>query len=187
MASYTYSKAFDTSTDFNSDYAPFDQTNLPNERGLSNFDQRHKIVVAGVLESPWKGFWEGFQLAPIVRYNSGHPFNLLAGSDLNGDHHSTNDRPAGAPRNSGLGPNYFDVDLRLARQIRINEKAGLQLMIDGFNLFNRTNYGSVNNVVGNIAGPFNLQGTSARAPNQALGFTSALPKRQFQIGARVTF
>jgi hypothetical protein len=187
MASYTLSKALDDSTDFNSDYAPFDQTSLRGERALSNFDQRHKIVIASVIESPWGGFWSGFQLSPIVRYNSGHPFNLLAGSDINGDRHSTNDRPAGAGRNTGLGPNYFDVDLRLARQIKLNERAGLQLIAEGFNIFNRTNFGSVNNVVGNIAGPFNLRGTSSRSPSQSLGFTSAFPKRQFQLGVRLTF
>jgi hypothetical protein len=187
MASYTLSKALDDSTDFNSDYAPFDETNLRGERALSNFDQRHKIVIASVIESPWSGFLSGFQLSPIVRYNSGHPFNLLAGSDINGDRHSTNDRPAGAGRNTGLGPNYFDVDLRLARRIKLNERAALQLIAEGFNIFNRTNFGSVNNVVGNIAGPFNLRGTSSRSPSQSLGFTSALPKRQFQLGLRLTF
>src|SRR5205807_806166 len=52
---YTLSKAFDTSTDFNSDFGPSDQTNLAAERALSTFDQRHKVVVAAILDSPWRG------------------------------------------------------------------------------------------------------------------------------------
>ena len=189
MSSYTYSKAIDDSTDFNSDFSPYDETNLRAERALSNFDQRHKIVIASVIESPWHGFWSGFQLAPIVRYNSGHPFNLLAGADVNGDRHSTNDRPLGVGRNTGRGPNYFDVDLRVSHRIKINEKAGVQLIAEGFNIFNRTNFASVNNVVGTnfTSSTANVSGLTSRLPNQPLGFTSTFPKRQIQLGVRLTF
>ena len=188
LANYTYSKAYDDVLDFNSDYGPNDQTNLAAEHSLSTFDQRHKIVIAGVLDSPWKNkILSGFQLSPIIRYNSPHPFNLLAGTNVNNDRHSTTDRPPGAGRNTGIGPNYFDVDMRLSSRIRLGEKASLQLMLEGFNIFNRTNYGSVNNVVGVIAPPFDLRGSSALSPSQPLGFTSAFPKRQLQFGVRLSF
>jgi hypothetical protein len=187
FGNYTYSKAIDQVTDFNSDYGPNDQTNLAAERGLSTFDQRHKIVVAAVLESPWKGALSGFQLSPIIRYNSPHPFNLLAGTNVNNDRHSTTDRPPGAGRNTGIGPNYFDFDMRLARRFKLTEKSTLQVMAEGFNIFNRTNFGSVNNVVGVIAPPFALHGSRALSPSQPLGFTSAFPKRQMQFGVRLSF
>ncbi len=199
IGNYTYSKAFDTSTDFNSDFGPQDNTSLGIERGLSDFDQRHKFVVAAVLDSPWKNaVLSGFELAPIVRYNTGHPFNLLAGSDVNGDRHSTNDRPIGAGRNTGLGPDYADFDMRLSRQFKLREKANLQLIAEGFNLLNRTNFASVNNVVGLGFGlptaeggvgstTFHVHGTSAVGPSQPLGFTSAFPKREIQLGVRLTF
>lgn len=187
FGNYTYSKAIDQVTDFNSDYGPNDQTNLAAERGLSTFDQRHKIVVAAVLESPWKGALSGFQLSPIIRYNSPHPFNLLAGTNVNNDRHSTTDRPPGAGRNTGIGPNYFDFDMRLARHFKLTEKATLQVIAEGFNIFNRTNFGSVNNVVGVIAPPFDLHGSSALSPSHPLGFTSAFPKRQLQFGVRLSF
>lgn len=188
LANYTYSKAHDDVLDFNSDYGPNDQTCLSCEHSLSTFDQRHKIVIAGVLDSPWKNkILSGFQLSPIIRYNSPHPFNLLAGTNVNNDRHSTNDRPPGAGRNTGIGPNYFDVDMRLSRGIRLSDKANLQLMLEGFNIFNRTNYASVNNVVGVIGPPFDLRGSSALSPSQPLGFTSAYPKRQLQFGVRLSF
>jgi hypothetical protein len=199
LGNYTYSKAFDTSTDFNSDFGPQDNTNLSAERGLSDFDQRHKFVAAAVINSPWKNaFLTGFTLSPIVRFNSGHPFNLLAGADVNGDRHSTNDRAIGAGRNTGRGPNYADFDLRLSRIIKLSEKAELQLVAEGFNLLNRTNFASVNNVVGPGFGlpltaggagatTFNVEGTSALLPSQPLGFTSAFPKREIQLGLRVSF
>jgi hypothetical protein len=188
FANYTFSKAIDDVTDFNSDYGPNDQTNLAAERSLSTFDQRHKLVIAAVVDSPWKNrALSGFQLSPIIRYNSPHPFNLLAGTNVNNDRHSTTDRPPGAGRNTGIGPNYFDVDMRLTRRFGLGEKANLQLILEGFNLFNRTNFASVNNVVGVIAPPFNLHGSSALSPSQPLGFTSTFPKRQLQFGVRLSF
>jgi hypothetical protein len=73
----------------------------------------------------------GFEISPIVSYHSGHPFNLLAGADINGDNHFTNDRPPGAPRNSRLGPNYAVFDIRLARRFKFGERANLQFTAEG--------------------------------------------------------
>src|SRR5262249_30659021 len=132
LASYTLSKAFDTTTDFNSDFGPQDNTNLAAERGLSSFDQRHKVVFATMIDTGHFGgaVLSGFQLSPVVRYNSGHPFNLLAGADVNGDRHSTNDRPIGAARNTGEGPDYATVDMRLTRTFRMGERANLQILAE---------------------------------------------------------
>jgi hypothetical protein len=191
LANYTLSKAFDTTTDFNSDFGPVDNTNLAGERGLSTFDQRHKVVIATILDTGNNHgrLLNGFQLAPIFRYNSGHPFDLLAGADLNGDRHSTNDRPIGAARNTGLGPDFMDFDMRLTRRFKMGERANLQLLAEGFNLANRTNFASVNNIVGPtvIGNTFNVKGSSALSPSTPLGFTSAFPMRQLQLGIRIGF
>ena len=200
LANYTLSKAFDTTTDFNSDFGPADNTNLAGEHGLSNFDQRHKVVIATIVDTGSKlgPILSGFQLSPIYRYNSGHPFNLLAGADVNGDRHSTNDRPIGAARNTGLGPDFMSFDMRLTRRFKMGERANLQLLAEGFNLANRTNFASVNNIVGpNFGLPvaaggqgfttFNVKGTSSLSPSSPLAFTSALPTRQLQLGVRIGF
>src|SRR5579859_3829182 len=191
LGNYTLSKAFDTTTDFNSDFGPVDNTNLAAERALSTFDQRHKVVIATIVDTGNNGgrLLSGFQLAPIFRYNSGHPFNLLAGADLNGDRHSTNDRPIGAARNTGLGPDFMDFDMRITRRFKMGERANLQLLAEGFNLANRTNFASVNNIVGRtvIGNTFNVKGSSALSPSTPLGFTSAFPMRQLQFGIRVGF
>ncbi|HTC95677.1 MAG TPA: TonB-dependent receptor [Terriglobales bacterium] len=205
MANYTYSKGIDTTTDFNSDYAPMDETtSLRAERAVSDFDQRHKLVIAGTFETPWKGtcadgidcLFGGLSFSPIIRYNSSHPFNLLAGTDVNGDNHATNDRPIGVPRNSGIGPDFLTFDMRVARRIPIGERYAVQLTAEGFNLFNRSNFASVNNVVGpsfstaSTFTTFNVQGSKSLAPTTPLGFTSMLPVngwRQLQFGVRLTF
>ena len=182
FANYTFSKAIDEVTDFNSDFQPSDQTNLRAERSLSAFDQRHKFVVASVIDSPW------FTVSPIIRANSGRPFNLLAGADLNADRHSTTDRPPFIGRNTGRGPNFWTVDLRVSRKIGLGERANLEVLAEAFNLFNRLNFASVNNTVGaTYAGPLNPSGDKSLNPSQPLGFTSAAGPRRFQLGVRLNF
>jgi hypothetical protein len=209
FGNYTYSKGFDTSTDFNSDYGPQDPTNLNLDRAVSEFDERHKLVIAGVLDSPWtQSILSGFQLAPIFQAHSGHPFNLLAGGEVNGDNHTTNERPIGAPRDTGLGPDYIDFDMRLTWGHKVGDKANLQFTAEGFNLANRTNFASVNNEVSplfalpaDVGGSGNTtfvvrgirpgtvlaNGGGTATSSTPLAFTSALPKREIQLGLRLTF
>jgi hypothetical protein len=194
FASYTYSKAFDTGTDFNTDFGPQDPTDLQLDRALSEFDERNKVVAAGVINSPWKNaFLSGFQFSPVFQYHSGHPFNLLAGGEVNGDNHTTNERPIGAPRDTGLGPSYVDFDARLTWQHKLGERVTLLLTAEGFNIANHTNYASVNNEVSPLFGltpgftTFNVHGSAALSPSTPLGYTSDFAKREIQFGCRFNF
>ncbi len=194
FGNYTYSKAFDTGTDFNTDFGPQDPTDLSLERALSEFDERNKVVLAGVFDSPSKNtFLKGFQFSPIFQYHSGHPFNLLAGGQVNGNNHITNERPIGSPRDTGLGPSFVDFDMRLTWQHNLGERLNLQLTCEAFNLANHTNYASVNNEVSPLFGfqpgftTFNVHGSSNLSPSTPLGFTSDFAKREFQLGVRMTF
>ena len=191
---YTFSKSIDESTDYNSDFQPNDQMCRSCERALSSFDQRHKLVAYAVLQTAgagaaagWRRALADFTATPIFRYNSSRPFNLLAGGELNNDRHNTTDRPFFAGRNTGIGPSFWTFDLRVGRRFRFGEKTSLDVMAEGFNLFNKLNYGSVNNTVGNIAGPFNLSGRDDRSPSEPLGFTSAMDPRRIQLGLRLSF
>ena len=182
-ANYTFSRATDEVTDYNSDFQANDQTNLRAERSLSSFDQRHKFVAFGLWQAPG-----GLQLTPIFRANSGRPFNLLTGIDINNDQHSTTDRPPGAGRNTGHGPSFVTFDMRLAKQVRLGgERRVLQLTAEAFNLTNTLNYSSVNNTVGLLAPPFRVTGRDDRTPSEALGFTSAFDARRVQLGVRFSF
>ncbi|MFZ3265578.1 MAG: TonB-dependent receptor [Terriglobales bacterium] len=203
FGNYTFSKGFDTSTDYNTDYGPQDPTNLNLDRSLSEFAERHKVLIAGVLDSPWRQpILSGFQLAPIFEAHSGHPFNLLAGGEVNGNNHTTNERPIGAPRDTGLGPDYIDFDMRLSWAHKLGEKANVRFTAEGFNIANRTNFASVNNEVSPLFGftpgftTFNVRGMRPGTPlagggtatsSTPLAFTSAFPKRQIQFGLRFTF
>jgi len=147
-----------------------------------SFDQRHKFVLYGTWVSPLR-----VTVLPIISGHSGRPFNLLAGFGLDRDHHSNTDRPVGAGRDTGLGSDLWTVDLRLGRERPIGERVTLQLTAETFNLLNRLNYASVNNVVGNMEGPFKVTGRHDRLPTEPLGFSSAFEPRRVQIGIRVSF
>ena len=179
--SYTLSKAIDTAGNFFFS-SPQDSSNLRDERGLSDNDQRHRLTLSGTLEAPrtgapglWRGL-AGFQLGYIFTYASAAPFNVLTGHDRNGDT-NFNDRPAGLGRNTGRGFGFASLDLRLGRRFPLTERAELETVVEGFNVLNRANYQVPNNVYG-----------SGRAPLPSFGLpTAAADPRQVQLGLRLMF
>ena len=94
---------------------------------------------------------------------------------MNGNNHTTNERPIGAPRDTGLGPNYVDFDMRLSWRHKLGERANLLFTAEGFNLANRTNYASVNNEVSPLFGldpgftTFNVSGIRPGTPLRVEG------------------
>jgi hypothetical protein len=203
-ANYTLSKTIDEATDFNTDYLAQNPLNIRDDRSLSAFDQRHRLVLSAVFISPFKKlFLRDWVFSPVYTAGSGRPFNLLIGFDTNNDSRLYNDRPAGVGRNTGRGEPYSSFDMRLARRFFVREQRFLELTFEAFNLFNNVNYNGINNVVGtacvanlptnpNCAGatdviapnPKGIKGISSTAP---LGFTSAAPARQLQFGIRYNF
>src|SRR5262249_15944814 len=143
LVSYTYSKALDDFVDF---FAETEEVNDPlklgNERGYSVNDVRNRFVLSGLVDIGYNKsvFTRDFHLSTIVPLNSGRPFNLLAGVDLNrnGDN-PPGDRPAGIARNQGITPGFAEVDMRLTRSIKFQEKYQVNLTFEAFNLFNRVN------------------------------------------------
>lgn len=154
-----------------------------------------------------KSWLRGFSFAPIVEVSSGRPFNILAVGDANGDFQSTNERPtvlsdgrlcatgvdAGCfqgifpangslGRNMGITHNYFSVDARVTRQIRIGERIRLDVIAEGFNLFNRFNEASAN--------PF-YQVVNAFGQRRGGKYysrpTAVFDPRQFQFGLKLNF
>jgi outer membrane receptor protein involved in Fe transport len=192
---YTFSKSIDEVTDFNSDWSAQNPLNLRLDRALSAFDQRHRAVFSGVFGSSFRNkVLADWTFAPIFTAQSGRPFNLLLGIDVNNDGRSQSDRPFDAPRNSGIGEPYYSFDARLARRFPFKETMYLELTIEGFNLFNRTNFTGVNNVVGSLSlaqlralATTHPRGNPLAAPTQPLGFTTAAPPRQLQFGVRFNF
>lgn len=182
-AHYTLSKAMDETLDFNTDFQPNDQLNARADRALSSFHQKHRFVGSGVIEK------KGFVFSPIFAANSGRPFNVLTGTDTLGDRHPNTHRPLRAGRNIGMGPSYFTIDARISRRFAIGERRNIELIAEGFNLLNRTNFKSLNNVVGDVMVeqlPQPLVGHPG-IPTVPLNFTSAFDPRQFQFGLKFNY
>jgi len=202
LSHYTLSKTIDEVTDFNSDFSAQNPLNLRADRALSAFDQRHRVVLTSVFQVPEDMFdnstantiFGNFVLAPIFTYGSGKPFNLLLGFDANNDGRSQSDRPGAVGRNTGKGEDFYSFDMRLSRRFNFSERRYLEVIAEGFNIFNRTNLQGINNVVGGLTIDQRNQliATQARgnrnaSPTTPLGFTSAAAARQFQFGARFGF
>src|SRR5262245_44350398 len=182
QVSYTLGKAIDDTVDFITDLQPANQLDLRNERSLSAFDQRHRLIVSGVLDPI-----AGITVSPIFTYASGHPFNLLLGFDANTDTQANTDRPAFAGRNTGRGPNYIGMDLRISKEFSLKRDSNyrLEAIAEAFNLFNRVNFSGVNNVVGTTRlASYSVEGNRQAKPADPLGFTSAFDPRQIQLGVK---
>src|SRR5262249_30096100 len=133
---YTFSKAIDDAVDFNSAFSAFLPTRLNLDRSVSVFDIRHNFVASGVFRSPWKAgaghnplarAFADITLSPVISMRSGIPFSILMGRDSNGDTHSAYDRPFFAPRNSGIGANFYSADVRLSKDLFIRREKGLKV------------------------------------------------------------
>jgi outer membrane receptor protein involved in Fe transport len=80
--SYTWSKSIDYNSQSSQAVTLQDSYNLRGDRGLSDFDARHRFVVSGLYELPFHGnqLTEGWQLSLITQSQSGNPVTLLAGN-----------------------------------------------------------------------------------------------------------
>ncbi|MGH9835472.1 MAG: hypothetical protein ACRD9Y_20830, partial [Blastocatellia bacterium] len=211
QANYTFSKAIDDQTDFNSAFAPPFPTRLFTERSLSTFDIRHNFVVSGVFQSPFKSWaLRDISLSPSIFIRGGIPFTVRTGADTNGDTRGGTDRLFNIGRNTGIGPNYRSVNLRLSKSFRVKQDGPMriELTADAANLFNRTNFAAVNEIVPVTVSPTGVL-TFPTALSQAdytastvrltgrkdrdftrgdpLSFTSAFNPRQILWGLKFVF
>jgi hypothetical protein len=208
LASYTWSHSIDDSSDLQTLLKPQDNRNFRAERADSLFDQRHRFVFSAVLASPpgWRKseslgerFLADFILAPIVEISSGRPFNILSGEDRNGDQQGSNERPSVAAdgtlirppfftsgslgRNRGITHGYASFDMRLTRAVHFGEHVRLDLIAEGFNLFNRFNEASASPFFEDV-NAFKQRDSAGRYFSRP---TAAFDSRQFQFGVKLNW
>ena len=164
----------------------------PEDFGPAFNDERHHLTISGVWNLPW-----GMSFAPIVQAGSARPYNeidsvndlgmgggsaagalLAPGCTLQGYYNRT----CGLnPMNNKRGDPYFNVDTRVAKNIKLGEHRNLQLAFQAFNLFNHANYGNnFDNTVGDA---------TFGKPVGFINPTSTVAPRSFtgEFGARFTF
>jgi hypothetical protein len=175
QTSYTLSRAQDnggsqSSATFTPGFsALFDPFNPSGDSGLSPFDRRHKFVASVVYNTNFSGFGDtarailnGWTIAPIVNMFSGFrytavtngftpPAGVATGSTfgtgqaggINGSNGSL--RFGLTPNNAFHTPSIKYVDLRISRRFKVTEGSRIELLAEGFNIFNRTQVTGVNN------------------------------------------
>jgi hypothetical protein len=213
QTNYTLSRASDngqSSTTFTSNNLPFNAFDQANEEGLSNFDRRQKFV-ASVVYSPnpfkdgaAKHVFNGWTFAPILNAFSGQRVtgNISGSINPTSFGFSSSTTPGGGvngsggasrfaffPRNSFKQPNIWYVDARLSRRFSISEGVKLEVLAEGFNVFNRTQVTGVNATIYNLSGTtMTFNGTGSNPFFNVSGADSTLfRERQVQFAARFEF
>jgi hypothetical protein len=120
----------------------------PGDHGPSGEDIRHRFVLIGTLQLPWR-----FELSTLSQFESARPFTMATPADILNDGFSGNDRAVINGVMTSLdqfrGTPFYQVDLRVSRNIALGERVTLRPFAEFFNLFNRRNPG--NNYVGDIS------------------------------------
>ncbi len=181
------------------------------EWGPNPNDERHHVTISGIIDLP-KGFqlapiMQFGSARPFNLTNSANTLNT-GGGTTNAVVVPTNNPTnwlAYSGNNTGAqncfygingvsqgctiaaydplrGDPFFQLDMRLAKNIRIRERANLQLVAQAFNLTNRANYG--NDFNGNIASP-----TTFDHPAGFINPSSTVIPRSVwgELGVRFTF
>ena len=126
---------------------PADPYDMSGEYGRAGGDVRHRFFISGTIRAPW-----GVSLNPFISLNTGRPFNITIGRDLNGDTRFT-ERPSFAPegtacsliirctpfgnfntnpavgevripRNFGEGPGSVSVNMRVSKTWSFGREGG---------------------------------------------------------------
>src|SRR5215469_6688033 len=119
----------------------------PGDHGPSGEDIRHRFVLVGVVQLPWK-----LEASTLGQFESARPYTMTTPFDVNGDG-VANDRAIVNGVQTTLdqfrGSPFCQVDLRVSRNIVLGERATLRPFFEFFNVFNRLNPG--NNYVPDIS------------------------------------
>ncbi len=171
---YTLSKAMDNVSEFFFS-SPIDPFDINKDWGRSDDDQRHRLVLNGVVNI------HGFQVSGLLQYYSSLPFNITSGvTTIQG----TAGRPivngAFIDRNAGDGPDFFSLGARLSRAFKVAGRVQVEGVAEGFNLTNRQNNVAINGNFGSGAYPTN--------PSTTFGQVTAVgDPRAFQLAVRLRF
>ena len=155
-------------------------------------------------------FLADFTLAPIFEIATGRPFNILSNQDTNNDQSNQTDRPSVLPngvlcvpgtpgctplivngafatgdlgRNMGITHSFSSLDMRLMRSVRLGERMRLDIIAEGFNLFNRFNEGAASGFIDDV-NAFNKRASNGHYYSRP---TASFDPRQFQFGLKLNF
>lgn len=150
---------------------PQNQQDPKAEWGPADWDQRNHFGFYGMFNPEHL-----LNLGVGVFANSGKPWTILTGTDAYGDN-LFNARPEGVARNSEIGPDYADLDLRWGYDFKLQPKETdksptIGVSVSSFDVLNHLNGSYVDTTQG----------------SEDFGqVTSALPPRRVQLAMRLNF
>ncbi|HSE18687.1 MAG TPA: carboxypeptidase regulatory-like domain-containing protein [Pyrinomonadaceae bacterium] len=175
-ASYTWSKSIDYTSFSTGGILVQNSYDLPGERGLSDFDARHRFVLSSIYELPFhkNRLVSGWQLGVIVQSQSGNPFSVVTTNsavngvantlrpDVNGPVivvrevdqwfdtavFSAVPRFGNSGRNVIIGPAFNNTDISVIKNTYIGDRLRIQFRAEVFDVFNHANFGRPGNTVG---------------------------------------
>jgi len=198
------------------------QFDTRSSRGRAPTDQRHRLVIDGVWNLPFRmrssnaldRLVKDFRLSAILVAESGRPYSAqISASNLN---FSTPDGTQYSgfgggiygqgglsllptiERNSNTGDASYRVDLRLARDLRVTPRLVIEVLAEGFNIFNANIWTQYNNTA------FTATATTAATtspttpvvlvpttnfgtPSADSGFPDGTNARRFQVAVRFRY
>ena len=214
QSNYTWSRAIDYSQQFGT-FAPTFMTvsnpfDLSYDKGYSNNNIPHKFVASGVWRPAEffniaktgvaRAIFGDFQISPIFVVSTGYAINGTIPTSFPTPSFSTVSNTlfgAGGAlivpglRNKYHRPYTTTTDLRLSKRIRFGENMRLELLAEGFNIFNRSNVTAVNtsyiSSINFTTGVLTYNPTFGTTLSTGVNNTITLAPRQIQLGAKFHF
>jgi Carboxypeptidase regulatory-like domain/TonB dependent receptor len=205
--SYTWSKSIDYNSLSTQGIVVQNSYDLRGDRGLSSFDARHRVVVRGFYDLPFRGHWflEGWQMGAIFQAQTGNPVNIVtSNSTVTGLANTlrpnvtgpvailgTADRwfdtivfkPVNGFGNLGrdvvIGPGFTNTDFSVIKSLAIAERLRIQFRGEVFDLLNHANLGQPGSVAGSPA--------FGRIVNTRFPTGESGSSRQVQFGVKLSF
>jgi len=206
-ASFTWAKSLDYNSLSSEGIVVQNSYDLRSDRGLSNFDARHRFVARAIYDLPFHSnlLVRSWQLGIVMQAQSGNPVNVVSSNStvtgiantlrpdvtgpiaaigsvdrwFNTSVFSPVSRFGNLGRNVVAGPGFNNTDFSIMKTIEPREKTRLQFRIEAFDLFNHANFGQPGSVVGT---PGFGRITNTRFPTGESGSS-----RQIQIGIKLMF
>jgi hypothetical protein len=127
--------------------SPIDPFDLSKDWGRSDDDQRHRLVIAGALQSPSETpkspieyLTHGFHLSAMLQAYSALPLNITSGvTTIQGTAGRRIVDGAFIPRNAGEGSDFLNLNVRASRTFPLGTRVQLEVLAEGFNMTNRVN------------------------------------------------
>jgi hypothetical protein len=204
-ASYTLSKSLDYNSLSSQGIVVQNSYDLRGDRGLSDFDARHRFVARAIYDLPFQRnrLVKGWQLATVVQMQSGNPVNIVtSNSTVTGVANTLRPNVTGPitiigsvdrwfdtsvfsavtgfgnlGRNVVIGPGFNNTDFSIMRNTELGERVRVQFRVEVFDLLNHANSGQPGSVVGT---PDFGRITNTRFPTGESGSS-----RQMQLGVKL--